>query len=232
MTSALRASSLGALLAALVPGVAGSQGRIARPAPTGPIGVTLPSPPPPRGSPDGGWVPRHGSQMGNASFALHRLGQRWSYPIVLSSAYETVAPAAAVYPVPYYYPVPVPNPAIYPRREAERPAPPPYDPTRSRMVIVGSGADGGGGVLRIASRARDTLRLTWLGTPRPIREARLFLADDLRRPLRSRMVDVEHPEARFTLTTLDRPVAYAGVTVVFADGSTQTTLVPVGDSAR
>ena len=128
------------------------------------------------------------------------------------------------YAVPYYVPVPV---ATYPA-PAHTPAPPPepYDPTKSRMLTIGAGADGGGGVMRIERVDDRTLRLTWRGTAQPVREARFFLADSTQRSLRSARVDADSPSALFEIAGLEPRIAYTGLTVVFADGSVQTTLVP------
>jgi len=95
------------------------------------------------------------------------------------------------------------------------------------MTIIGSGADGGGGVLQIESLAGDTLSVAWRGTPRAIRSAEIFLADSMQRPVLRRRVTTDDPIARFSREGLARAVAFAGVTVVFEDGSARTTLVPL-----
>ncbi len=153
---------------------------------------------------------------------LRGWGLSGTYPIVVGSPYQPVAPAPVYvpYPVPYYYPAPAPVP------EEPKAPPKPYNPEIAHMTVVGAGADGGGGVMRIARTGTDSVTLTWLGTTRPIREARLFLADSVRRPLKSRVVDKTDPFAVFDLTPLREQVAYVGLKVVFGDGSTRTTLVP------
>ncbi len=133
---------------------------------------------------------------------------------------ETVVP----YAVPLYVPVPM---AVQPQW-APAPQKPwqPYDPTKSRMLTIGEGADGGGGVMRIERLGNNTLRLTWRGSVRPIREARLFIADSSRKSLRSARVDNDTPSALFEIADFDGRIAYTGLTVVYADGAVQTTLVP------
>jgi hypothetical protein len=132
---------------------------------------------------------------------------------------ETVVP----YAVPVYVPVPMPAPrwAPAPQKPLE-----PYDPTKSRMLTIGEGADGGGGVMRIERLENNTLRLTWRGSARPIREARLFIADSSQKSLRSARVDMDTPSALFEIGDFNGKIAYTGLTVVYADGAKQTTLVP------
>ena len=132
-------------------------------------------------------------------------------------------PTVVPYAVPYYYPVRVPV-----RTRPSEPTAPatPYNPANSKTLIIGAGVDGGGGVMRIERLGSDTLRLTWRGTLRPIREAWAFLADSLRQPLRRLPVTLATPSALFTIGGLERQIAYTGLTVVYADGATTTTLVP------
>ncbi|MFN8579720.1 MAG: hypothetical protein U0163_01900 [Gemmatimonadaceae bacterium] len=146
----------------------------------------------------------------------------WGY-----SAVAVPAPApttvAVLHPVPY--PVMVPSPAA----SAPAPAPPPvpYDPTKSHMTIVGKGADGGGGVMKLTRGPRE-LRVTWLANDRPVREATLFLADSEQRPTRARPVDLLHRDVVFGLAETEK-AAFVGLTLVFSDGATRTTLVPLTD---
>jgi hypothetical protein len=139
----------------------------------------------------------------------------------ISYVTETVVPYAVAVPV--YVPVPV-QPPLW------APAPPkllpPYDPTKSSMLTIGEGADGGGGVMRIERLENKMLRLTWRGSARPIREARLFIADSSQKSLRSSRVDMDTPSALFEIAEFDGKIAYTGLTVVYADGAKQTTLVP------
>ncbi|HJU72749.1 MAG TPA: hypothetical protein VJ717_03315 [Gemmatimonadaceae bacterium] len=131
------------------------------------------------------------------------------------------------YEVPVYVPVPVPT-YVTPRYWEAPPKAPakPYDPAKSKMLTIGGGADGGGGVMRIEPLPGKTVRLTWRGSTRPIKEARFFLADSGHRSIRSARVDGETPSAIFELADIESRVAYTGLSVVFADGSQQTTLVP------
>lgn len=149
------------------------------------------------------------------TFGLWRTG-------VMDAPY--LAQSVVPYQVPVYVPVPVP---IYPRYVRVPAAPAkPYDPTKSKMLTIGGGADGGAGVMRIEQVNDSVLRLTWLGSSRPIREARLFLADSAQRPLRTSLVDAATPSALFQIAGLEPKIAYTGLTIIFADGATQTTLVP------
>jgi hypothetical protein len=130
---------------------------------------------------------------------------------------ETFVP----YAVPVYVPVPKPvQPKLWTRD------PQPYDPTKSRMLTIGEGADGGGGVMRIERLENNMLRLTWRGSERPIREARLFIADSSHKWLRSARVDNDTPSVLFEIADFDGRIAFTGITVNYADGAVQTTLVP------
>jgi hypothetical protein len=102
----------------------------------------------------------------------------------------------------------------------------PYDPTRSKGLIIGSGADGGGGVMRIQPLADTALRVTWLGAARQVREARLFLADSLQQTLRAQQVTLASPTAVFSMRDVKSPVAFTGLSILYADGVNTTTLVP------
>ncbi|MGH7695639.1 MAG: hypothetical protein ACRENH_11700 [Gemmatimonadaceae bacterium] len=134
---------------------------------------------------------------------------------------ETFVP----YAVPVYVPVPTPVQPKYWARDSQKISQP-YDPTKSRMLTVGEGADGGGGVMRIERLENNVLRLTWRGSLRPIREARLFIADSLQKTLRSARVDSDTPSALFEIANLEGKIAFAGLIVTYADGAVQTTLVP------
>jgi hypothetical protein len=95
------------------------------------------------------------------------------------------------------------------------------------MMTIGGGADGGGGVMRIEAVNDSIIRLTWLGTARPVREARLYLADSAQRPLRSALVDSSTASALFKTSDLRPRLVYYGLTVHFSNGAIETTLVPV-----
>lgn len=221
-----RAKTLGILLSAMIPVVAGAQAvRSGRSASAGRLAVTL-APPPPVAPVHRGT--QFGGHRGDRTPAFSRWGLRSAFPLVVGVPYQSSAPATVYvpYPVPYYYPVPARYTPDSTSREP-RPAPPPYNPELSKTIIVGTGHDGGGGVMRVARLTSDSIRITWFGTARPIREAQLFLADSAHRPLRTRAVGKDHAEARFSLAGLEGRVGYTGLTVVFGDGSTRTHLVPL-----
>lgn len=202
---------------AAVPLVAFSQGRIVRPSPPSQVGVTLPSPPPPRTEHrpwDDGL--RHGVGLG--------LRGAWSWPIVVGTTYQQVVPQPVPYPVPVYYPVRLREPKVEPV------VPPvPYNPETSRSVMIGRGGDGGAGVMHIERLAGDSLHVRWRGSVRPVKEVRLYLADANHQSLVARPVTIDAPDARFTRRGLARPAAFIGLAVTYADGSMQTTLVPLDD---
>jgi hypothetical protein len=94
------------------------------------------------------------------------------------------------------------------------------------MVTIGAGAGGGAGVMRIEEVSESSVRLVWLGTSRPVRDAELYLADSARRPIRSALVDEQTPSALFKISDVAARVMYFGLTINFADGAIETTLVP------
>lgn len=109
------------------------------------------------------------------------------------------------------------------RYASERPA--------SKLIVVGGGSGGGSDALTVESLG-DSVRLSWLANGRQAREVKLFVADSAKRELATRSASPSSPTATFEVATLSAPVAFAGVTVVFADGVTSTTLVPYrGDMA-
>jgi hypothetical protein len=101
------------------------------------------------------------------------------------------------------------------------------EPSRaaSKLIVVGAGSVGGGDALTVETLG-DSVRLTWMANGRQAREVKLFVADSARRELATRSASPSAPTATFEVVTLSAPVAFAGVTVVFADGVTSTTLVP------
>ncbi len=98
----------------------------------------------------------------------------------------------------------------------------PADSTKPRQLTTSTGGD----VLRIESVSDSVARVTWAGTTRPIRQARLFLADSVQQSLRGALVDQETPSALITFADLAPRVAYVGLTITLADGTIETTLVP------
>jgi hypothetical protein len=123
-----------------------------------------------------------------------------------------------------YYAQPAPSEPLAPA-----PAPRSTDTSfaHSKLIIVGGESGRGGDALTIEQLGDSVLRLTWLGSIRPIREARVFVADSTQRTLRSQRVDVKTPSALFETRELRRRIAYAGVAVTFTDGVMSTTMVPV-----
>jgi hypothetical protein len=212
-----------ALATAIVPALAPAQTRVPAAPSTGRIAITLTTPTPP--PLHGGMYPLppigHGGYTGRLGY--HNVGGRWVLPYVVENNVGM--------PVPVPYPVAVPVPYAVPvRPEPPKPPPVPYDPTKAIMRIIGGGADGGGGVMRLTRVGSDSLQIVWLGTTRPVREARLFVADQAYQPLRSLVVTESRREARFRIGgTKDGAVAFAGVAIVHADGSRKTVLVPLSD---
>jgi hypothetical protein len=102
-----------------------------------------------------------------------------------------------------------------------------YAPARApaKLIVVGSGSASGGDALTVET-AGDSVRLSWLGANRPVREVKLFVVDSARRELATRSASPSAPVATFEVATLSAPVAFAGVTVTFADGVMTTTTVP------
>ena len=103
---------------------------------------------------------------------------------------------------------------------------PEVEPTRaaSKLIVVGGGT-GGGDALTVET-VGDSVRLSWVGANRPAREVKLFVTDSARRELATRSASPSSPTATFEVSTLSAPVAFAGVTVTFADGVMTTTMVP------
>jgi len=103
-----------------------------------------------------------------------------------------------------------------------------YEPARaaSKLIVVGGGTSSGGGDALTIEALGDSVRLSWLGANRPVREVKLFVADSARRELATRSASPMAPTATFEVVTLSAPVAFAGVTVTFADGAMTTTTIP------
>jgi len=119
---------------------------------------------------------------------------------------------------------------VYSEVAADTYSPDPPRPT-SKLIVVGTGSTGGSDALTVESLG-DSVRLSWLRNGRPAQEVKLFVADSAKRELATRSTNPTTPTAIFEIATLSAPVAFVGVTVVFADGVTSTTLVPYrGDAA-
>ena len=102
-----------------------------------------------------------------------------------------------------------------------------YEPARaaSKLIVVGGGTTSSGDALTIETLG-DSVRLSWLGANRPVREVKLFVADSAHRELATRSASPMAPTATFEVATLSAPVAFAGVAVMFADGAMTTTTIP------
>ncbi len=136
-------------------------------------------------------------------------------------------PFGVAVPLAYYYgPTVFAEPVVEQYADAGGYAPEP-EPARaaSKLIVVGGGTGGGGDALTIEA-VGDSVRLNWLGAGRATREVMLFVADSAQRKLATRSASPTAPTATFEVATLSAPVAYAGVTVTFADGVSTTTLVP------
>jgi len=232
MTSMNIRRALAAILAAaFAPGLLAAQARTAPRTSVPRIAVTPALPPAPSSGSYGPrlyTIPRDG--FGEHAGRRHA-GRRWALPYAVGTGVVTGIPV----PVPYAVPYPVYSgyAAPYaPAPEVPKPAPPPYDPRKASVRVIGVGADGGAGVMRIERMEPDSLRIVWLGARRPVREARLFVADGAYQPLRSVAVDDDRREGRFRLDGLAGPAEYAGVAIVHADGSRMTVLVPLRVGAR
>lgn len=219
------------LAAALAPGLLAAQARTAPRTSVPRIAVTPALPPAP---PSGSYGPRLYTNprdgFGEHGGRRHARG-RWAFPYAVGTGVVTAVPI----PVPYAVPYPVYGGYAAPYAaapEVPKPAPPPYDPRKASVRVIGVGADGGAGVMRIERMEPDSLRIVWLGAKRPVREARLFVADGAYQPLRSVAVDDDRREGRFRLDGLAGPAEYAGVAIVHADGSRMTVLVPLQVGAR
>ena len=95
----------------------------------------------------------------------------------------------------------------------------------SKLIVIGGGSGGGGDALTVES-VGDSVRLNWLPNGRQAREVKLFVADSAQRQLATRIASPAMPSATFEISTLSSPVAFAGVSVTFADGVISTTVVP------
>jgi hypothetical protein len=95
----------------------------------------------------------------------------------------------------------------------------------SKLIVVGAGSATGGDALTVET-VGDSVRLSWLGAGRLAREVMLFVTDSAKRHLGIAEREPVGPNATFEISTLSAPVAFAGVSVTFADGVTSTTVVP------
>jgi hypothetical protein len=172
----------------------------------------------------------YGSYGYGRGFGFHNV---YSYRVIyigIPHVHYYFSYAIPVYPPGNFWapqPAKIWNPAAPPDTTPAAP-----DPAKSRMLTIGEGTDGGGGVMRIETLNDSVTRVTWLGTSRPIREARLYLADSAQRSLRSALVDADAPSALFKLADVATRVRYAGLTITFASGAIETTLIPYDPRAK
>ena len=115
--------------------------------------------------------------------------------------------------------------STYVESTADSYAPPSGGRAASKLIVIGGGSAGGGDALTVETLG-DSVRLSWLVSSRPAREVKLFVADSAHRELATRSASPSTPSAVFEVSTLSSPVAFAGVTVTFADGVVTTTIVP------
>jgi hypothetical protein len=225
-------SAAAIVVALIVPTVAGAQR--ARGAPLPPSA----SAPAPSGSslrtpmivaPQGTWgsVPRLPERRSPDRHVRRYPGRRFSgfdtfgAPIWVPYAVPVEVPYAVPVEVPYPVPLYPPNRRFRSKEPPRRPA-----PGESKMLVMGSGIDAGGGTLGVESMGDSLVRLTWMPNTRQVREARVFLADSAQRQLRSQRLDSVSTSALFETKPLGSRVRYAGLTVVMAHGTILTTLVP------
>ncbi len=141
-------------------------------------------------------------------------------------SYPLGYPFGLAVPVPYYYGTTVfAEPVVEQYADIGGYAPQP-EPARAASKLIVIGGTGGGGDALTIEAVGDSVRLNWLGAGRATREVMLFVTDSAQRKLATRSASPATPTATFEVATLSAPVAYAGVTVTFADGVTTTTLVP------
>jgi len=144
-------------------------------------------------------------------FSSFRYGYPFAIPIFVPFAYGTTYGGYVEEPVAEYAPEP--------------------GRASSKLIVVGGGNGSGGDALTIETLG-DSVRLSWLASGRAAREVKLFVADSAQHELATRSASPGAPTATFEVSTLSAPVAFAGVTVTFADGVTTTTTVPYRGSGQ
>ena len=230
--------------------IAAPAGSPATPAPTG-RGMTVPPRPVGPTAPVAGGLPRlvtrpgggfgrgyamgggYGSGSNNRGTGLHRSQPgytRWVGSACVGTCwggrhkhfYGAFAVGYPFWAVPYVYDH---YGSTYVESAAESYAPQPEGRAAPKLIVIGGGSAGGGDALTVETLG-DSVRLSWLVSNRPAREVKLFVADSARRELATRSASPSTPSAVFEVATLSSPVAFAGVTVTFADGVVTTTMVP------
>jgi hypothetical protein len=140
----------------------------------------------------------------------------------LFSSFTIGYPFAVPIVVPYFV---VATPEVYAEPAAEERYVEEAPRAASKLIVIGGGSGGGGDALTVES-VGDSVRLNWLPNGRQAREVKLFVADSAQRQLATRIASPAMPSATFEVATLSSPVAFAGVSVTFADGVISTTVVP------
>ena len=138
------------------------------------------------------------------------------------SSFTIGYPFAVPIIVPYFV---VATPEVYVDRGVEERYVEEAPRSASKLIVIGGGSGGGGDALTVESIG-DSVRLNWLPNGRQAREVKLFVADSAQRQLATRIASPAMPSATFEIATLSSPVAFAGVSVTFADGVMSTTVVP------
>jgi hypothetical protein len=138
------------------------------------------------------------------------------------SSFTIGYPFAVPIIVPYFV---VATPEVYVEPRAEERYVEDTPRAASKLIVIGGGSGGGGDALTVES-VGDSVRLNWLPNGRKAREVKLFVSDSAQRQLATRIASPAMPSATFEIATLSAPVAFAGVSVTFADGVMSTTVVP------
>ena len=163
------------------------------------------------------WQPGYTRGVGSAC-----VGGCWGGGTRFKHFYGSYIVGYPFWTVPYVYDY---YGSTYVDSAAESYAPEPAGRTAPKLIVIGAGSAGSGDALTVETMG-DSVRLSWLAAGRPAREVKLFVADSARRELATRSASPSTPTAVFEVATLSSPVAFAGVTVTFADGVVTTTMVP------
>lgn len=163
------------------------------------------------------WQPGYTRGVGSAC-----VGGCWGARSRFKHFYGAYVVGYPFWTVPYVYDY---YGSTYVESAAESYAPEPAGRAAPKLIVIGGGSAGGGDALTVETMG-DSVRLSWLVAGRPAREVKLFVADSAHRELATRLTSPSTPTAVFEVATLSSPVAFAGVTVTFADGVVTTTMVP------
>lgn len=163
------------------------------------------------------WQPGYTRSVGSAC-----VGGCWGVGGRYKHFYGSYVVGYPFWTVPYVYDS---YGSSYVESAAESYAPEPAGRAAPKLIVIGGGSAGGGDALTVETMG-DSVRLSWLVAGRLAREVKLFVADSAHRELATRSASPSTPTAVFEVATLSSPVAFAGVTVTFADGVVTTTMVP------